>query len=133
MTMDAILATIVAGRQAQIWLNLNVDKNINFDINLLILTKPFNSSLGKYMHKAARPSGTWNHQIHAAGEASGSINMVVMFVVCLCCVMRSHLLYVKKYQSITLRDAYYLTIRLKGVTFCPTLAFTIPGGIMPGG
>jgi hypothetical protein len=26
--MDAVLATIVAGRRAQIWLNIEVDKNI---------------------------------------------------------------------------------------------------------
>jgi hypothetical protein len=31
------------------------------------------------------PWAAWNHQIHAAGEASGSTTMVVMFVVCLCC------------------------------------------------
>ncbi len=36
----------------------------------------------------ARPPATWmswNHQIHAAGGASGSITMVVVFVGCLCC------------------------------------------------
>ncbi len=37
------------------------------------------------MRKAARPRVAWYHQIHAAGGASGSITMVVVFVDCLCC------------------------------------------------
>jgi hypothetical protein len=53
--MDAILATIVPGRLALIQLNIEVDKYIL--INLLNLTKPFNSSLRQYMRKAAHPSG----------------------------------------------------------------------------
>ncbi len=42
-------------------------------------------------HQAA-----WIHWIQAARGASGSITMVVMFAVCLCWVMRSHLSYIKK-------------------------------------
>jgi hypothetical protein len=33
-------------------------KHINFYIDFLNLIKPFNSSLGKYMFKTARPSGS---------------------------------------------------------------------------
>jgi hypothetical protein len=56
--MDAISATIVAGGRALIQLNIEVDKHILiFYINLLNLTRPFNSGLGQYMHKAAFPSG----------------------------------------------------------------------------
>ena len=32
------------------------------------------------MQKAARPSRAWIHQIHAAGGASGSTTMVMLFV-----------------------------------------------------
>jgi hypothetical protein len=53
-TMDAILATIVVGGPAQIRLNIRSKKYIDFYISLLILPKPFNSNLEKYMRKAAR-------------------------------------------------------------------------------
>jgi hypothetical protein len=71
------------------------------------LFKSFDSNLGKYMRKAAHPLGGMDHRIHAAGGASGSITMVVVFVGCLCCcgwtrdVMSS--LYVKNGTKITLR------------------------------
>ncbi len=55
--MDAISATIVAGGQARIQSNIGRYKYIDFYINLLILTKLFNSGLRKYMHKATCPSG----------------------------------------------------------------------------
>jgi hypothetical protein len=42
------------------------------------------------MRKAARTQTTWIHRIHTAGGASGSITMVVMFVVCLCCCRWTH-------------------------------------------
>ncbi len=48
------------------------------------------------MPKAARPSGCMDSSNHAIGGASGSITMVVIFVVCLCCVLQSYLSYVKK-------------------------------------
>jgi hypothetical protein len=47
----------------------------------------------------ARPPATRAaciHQIHIAGGASGSITMVVMFVVCLCCVFGLSLIVCKK-------------------------------------
>jgi hypothetical protein len=56
--MDAILATIVAGGQALIKLNIRLIKYIDFYINLTNQTKSVNSSLGKNMCKAARPSGS---------------------------------------------------------------------------
>jgi hypothetical protein len=59
-------------------------KYIDFYINLLNLTIPFNSSL---KNECARPPATltvWIHQIHAAGGASGSITMVVVFVTNYC-------------------------------------------------
>jgi hypothetical protein len=49
------------------------------------LFKSFDGSLGKYMLKAARPLGGMESSIHTAGGASGSINMVVVFVGCFCC------------------------------------------------
>jgi hypothetical protein len=52
--MDAVLATIVAGGRAQIRLNIRSIKYIGFYISLLILPKPFDSDLGKYMRQAAR-------------------------------------------------------------------------------
>jgi hypothetical protein len=55
--MDAVLANIVAGRQA--WLEKIqslIEKNY-FCTNLMKLLKTFDSSLQKSMRKAARPSG----------------------------------------------------------------------------
>jgi hypothetical protein len=54
--MDAILATIVAGGQALIQLNIGQLKYIDFYITLLILPKPFDSGLGTNMSKAAHHS-----------------------------------------------------------------------------
>jgi hypothetical protein len=54
MMMDVVLAIIDAGRQALIQLNIRLKKYIDFYINLLILPKPFDSSLRINMHKAAR-------------------------------------------------------------------------------
>ncbi len=55
--MDVVLATIVAGGQALIQLNIRLIKYIDFYINLTNQTKPFDSGLGKNMRKAAHPSG----------------------------------------------------------------------------
>jgi hypothetical protein len=80
---------------------------MNFYITLLNLTKLFKGSLGQYMRKAARPSGGMDSSNHAAGGASGSITMVVVFVGCLYCfgwtrdVTSSS--YVKNGTKITLR------------------------------
>jgi hypothetical protein len=54
--MDAILATIIAGRQAQIQLNVEVDK-------IILMSHQFNQCLGQCMHKAAHPQAAWIHQI----------------------------------------------------------------------
>jgi hypothetical protein len=51
--MDAVLATIVAGGQTLIQSNIRLIKYIDFYINSLILQKPFDSSLGTNMRKAA--------------------------------------------------------------------------------
>jgi hypothetical protein len=56
MTMDAVLATIVAGGQALIQLNIRLIKYIDVYINLLILPKSFDSGLGMNMSKATRHS-----------------------------------------------------------------------------
>jgi hypothetical protein len=63
-------------------------KYINFIINLLNLTKPFNSGPKKYMHKATRLSG------------SSSITMVMVFV-------WSFLLFVQIHYSKVLILPYY--------------------------
>jgi hypothetical protein len=73
----------------------------------LILLKPFDSGLGMNMSKAAATLAVWIYQIHAAGGASGSITMVLVFVGCFCCcgwtrdVTSSS--YVKNDTKITLR------------------------------
>jgi hypothetical protein len=70
---------------SQHYLNIELKKKyIDFSINLLNLTKPFNSGLGKWMHNTTRNSDGVDPRIHAAGEASSSITMVVVFVGCLC-------------------------------------------------
>jgi hypothetical protein len=51
------------------------------------LSKTFNGSLDKGMCKAARPSGGMDSS-NAAGGVGGSTTMVMVFVVCLCCVLR---------------------------------------------
>ena len=56
-TMDAVLATIVAGGQALIQLNIRSIKTYWFLIDSTNQTKSFNSGLGVNMSKAARPSG----------------------------------------------------------------------------
>jgi hypothetical protein len=57
--MDAILATIVAGGQAQIQLIIEVNKKyIHFYINLVILPKPFDSGFGQYAHNPAHHLGS---------------------------------------------------------------------------
>ncbi len=40
------------------------------------------------------PSGGMDSSNHATGGANGSIIMVVMFVVCVCCEMRSLLVFI---------------------------------------
>ncbi len=67
------------------------------------LFKSFDSGLGQYMRKAARPLGGMESSIHTAGGASDSTTMVVILVVCLCCcrwtrdVMSST--YIKKWNT----------------------------------
>ncbi len=91
-SMDAVLAIIVAGGRAWIWLHIEVDKNklistLIVESNKILQQRPWT------IYALGRPPLHW---IHATGGASSSTTMVVMFVVCLCFVMRSHLLYVKK-------------------------------------
>ncbi len=84
--MDAVLATIVAGGQAQIILNIEVDRNklITTLIQWIYLNHLI-AALDNIYARSHAPWAAWNHQIHAAGGASGSTTMVVMFVVCLWC------------------------------------------------
>ncbi len=62
------------------------------DTNILLSTLIYwielNPLTAALKNECARPPATptvWIHQIHAAGGASGSITMVVVFVGCLCC------------------------------------------------
>jgi hypothetical protein len=71
--MVAFLATIVAGGQALIQSTLSLINIHQFLYNLLNSTKP--NCPRPPTHQAA-----WIHQIHAAGGASGSITMVMVFV-----------------------------------------------------
>ncbi len=89
---------------------------IKYKVNTNILLSTFiywielNPSTAALENICARPPATrmlWIHWIHAAGGASGSITMVVVFVGCLCCcgwtrdVPSSS--YVKNGTNITLR------------------------------
>ncbi len=56
-TMDAVSATIVAGRWAQFKNTQRLDELNNFSFNLMNLLKSFVCGLGQYMRKAARHSG----------------------------------------------------------------------------
>jgi hypothetical protein len=83
------------------------------------LIKSFIGGLGQYMCKAARPSegvdslnprrwrGKWLH--HHGGDVR------CVFVLCVAVSSGRCHWYVTKYQKITLRYTYYLTIRLIGV------------------
>jgi hypothetical protein len=94
MTMDAVLTTIVAGGRA--WTRLNI-----FSRNKLISTLIYGIYLitstvaqERTCSRPPTPQATWVHQIHAAGGASGSTTMVMVFVrwfVCFCVVFDSWL------------------------------------------
>jgi hypothetical protein len=56
MAMDAVSATIVAGRQAILENMQRLVNSTNNHLNLLILLKPFNRGLGRNMSKAASHS-----------------------------------------------------------------------------
>jgi hypothetical protein len=81
LTTDAVLATIVAGGQAQIQLNKEVDEHIL--TSTLIYWIQLNSSTAALDNTCARPpahQAVWINQIQAAVGASGSITMVLVFV-----------------------------------------------------
>ncbi len=63
------------------------------------------------------PWAAWNHQIHTAGGASGSIIMVVVFVGCLCCCGWTHDVtsssYIKWYKNnLKMRLMHYFLIHV---------------------
>ncbi len=128
MTMDAVLATIVAGGRAWIWLlHIEVDKTKLISLLINWINKnPMTATSDNLYARPPGPWAAWIHQIHAAAGASSSTTMVVMFVVCLCSVLQSHSLYVKKDQSITLKYTYSPTIRLMGITFWSTHTCHMP-------
>ena len=80
MAMDAVSATIVAGRQARIQLNIEVSRNklictLIYGIYVISLTAASEQT-------CARPPTSQVirvHQIHAAGGASSSTTMVMVF------------------------------------------------------
>ena len=92
------------------------------------LFKSFDSGLGQYMRNASRLSGgvESSNPCHWRGKRlhhhGGDVCCVFVLVSSGCC----HSSYVDKYQNITLRYTFNHTIWLTGVTFCPTLACTIP-------
>jgi len=55
------------------------------------LLKPHNNSFRKYATRLPIPWAVWIHQIHTAGGVGGLATIVVVFVVCSCCVLQSHL------------------------------------------
>jgi hypothetical protein len=86
MTMDAVLATIFAGGQALIQLNMRSIKNILiFTLIQQIKQNPLTAASEKTCARPPAPRAAWYHRIHAAGGASSAITMVVVFVGCLCC------------------------------------------------
>ncbi len=85
------------------------------------LTKSFVGGLGQYMRKAAHHLGgmdssnsrCWRgKRLHHHGSDGCHV-----FVLCDAVSFGCHHLYVEKYQNITLRYEYCLTIRLIDVTF----------------
>jgi hypothetical protein len=67
------------------------------DENILISTlmqqikqNPLTAALERTCARPPAPWVAWYNQIHAAGGASGSITMVVVFVGCLCCCGLTH-------------------------------------------
>ncbi len=89
-TMDAILATIVTGRQAQVWLNVDVIKNYLITLlNNWIYKNPSMVALDYIRARLPTPWVAWINQIHATGRVGSFATMVVVFVVCLCvlCVL----------------------------------------------
>ncbi len=92
---------------------LNVEIKTNTLISTLIYWILLNPLTAASKNECARLPATraeWYHWIHAAGGASGSITMVVVFVGCLCCcgwtrdITRPS--YVKNCTKITLRRGY---------------------------
>jgi hypothetical protein len=83
--MDAVLATIIAGGRAQIRLNIKSIQTYKFLHNFIEFNKLFKGGLNNICARPPARQAAWIHQIHAAGGASGSITMVVVFVGCLCC------------------------------------------------
>ncbi len=111
MAIDAVSATIVARRTSQIKKHTEVDRNKL--IPTVIYWFLQNPSTAASERTWARPPATWMvwiHWIYAAGGASGSITMVVVFVGCLqCCGWTRDVTsssYVKRYERITLRLGY---------------------------
>jgi hypothetical protein len=83
-TMDAVSGTIVAGGRALIQLNVRLIKIYDFYISLLILPKPFDSSLGMNIRKAARHSDgvDSSNPCRWKGQAAPSPWWWYLFVVC---------------------------------------------------
>ena len=81
MTMEAVLATIlVAGERAQIQLNIEVSRNKL--ISTLIYGIYKIASIAASEQTCSRPPtprAAWVHQIYAAGGASSSTTMVMVF------------------------------------------------------
>jgi hypothetical protein len=109
--MDAVLATIVAIRQALIQLNIRLIKiYIDFYINLMNQTKSFNSGLRLNMRKASCPSGGMvsSNPHHWRGKRrhhhGGGVCWLFMLLWIDCDVTSS--LYVKNGTKITLRSGY---------------------------
>ncbi len=106
-TMDAVLATIVAGRWAIISKYERSKKILISTLIYWFYQNPLTLALKQTWARSPTPQTVWIHWIHATGGVSGSITMVVVFVGCLCCcgwtrdVTSSS--YVKRYERITLR------------------------------
>jgi hypothetical protein len=85
--MDAVLATIVAGGQARIYLKIEVDTNI-LSSTLIYRIKQIASTVAMEQTCARPPNAwaVWNHQIPAAVGTGGFTTMVVVFIgLVVCC------------------------------------------------
>jgi hypothetical protein len=94
------------------------------------LVRSFNSALVNICARPPAPQAAWIHRIHTAIEASSSITMMVMFVVCLCCVFGLSLIVCKKVTEQNLKVRILPYYKVKGVTFWPTHVCTIPGMLL---
>jgi hypothetical protein len=112
-TMDAILATIVAGRQAKIQLNIRM---IHIDSNKSLQQRP-----QKYMRKATCPSGGMDllNQRRWRGERLCHLGDGVWKIACAFCVVSQLVTHQSGSPYVNKVPQHNLKMRLKVLLFVP--------------